>query len=52
MGTVTGRVRMRGENKNQHQRMEAGYVGVLFGRLGATIARWGWFGGLWILVHT
>jgi transcription elongation factor len=38
VGAAIGRVYVWGENKNQHQRKEAGYAGVLSGRPGASIA--------------
>jgi hypothetical protein len=39
VGAATGRVCMWGGNKNQHQRTGSGCAGILFGRLGASIAR-------------
>jgi hypothetical protein len=52
VGAATGRVRVWGKNKNQHQHTGAGCTDVLSGRPGASLTRWGWFGGLRILVHT
>jgi hypothetical protein len=56
VGAATGWVRVWGGNKNQHQRTGAGCAGILSGHPGASIVRWGWFGGTSdfsaYLVHT